>query len=382
MIIVADENIPKVAEWFGRLGSVRTFEGRRIEPDMLREASVLLVRSVTRVDAGLLDDTPVRFVGSATIGMDHVDTAYLRSRGVHFSFAPGSNATSVAEYVIAAILALTSEAGEALEGKTMGLVGFGNTGSRVAPRVRALGMHVVASDPPLEVEGKLPSGLDVTPLDELVERSDVVSLHVPLTEQDPFPTRQLLDEARLERLRRGALLINTSRGAVLSTDHLLAALASRPDVKVVLDVWENEPHPDPRLLVRASLATPHVAGYSYDGKVRATAMLYDALLQFLGRGGEPPQPVPAEGIPIAPSEHPDPVFWADRLVQRMYDIRADDRRMRRLLGMESRAIGDEFTRLRRDYPVRREFWNYVLPRTRLTSRLADLAVHVLGVRVE
>lgn len=361
--IVADANIPQAAEAFGRLGRVRLLPGQAITPAALAEADVLLVRSVTRVDEALLEGSPVRFVGSATIGTDHVELGYLARRGIAFAHAPGSNAASVVGHVLAALLAVFAERGERLLGKTVGVVGCGHIGGVLAARLPALGLRVLRNDPPLAEAGR--KGL--VPLERVLAEADVISLHVPLTRGGPHPTFHLIGEGELAAMRPGALLVNTARGAVVDNAALRAALEAGRLGGAVLDVWEGEPEPSPALLALTSLATPHIAGYSYDGKIHGTAMLYDALTGWLG---EAPAwsaeaalaPEPGERLALVP---PDPALgetaWLDALVRQAYDIRADDARMRAMLDLLPAERGAYFHRLRKTYPRRRDFDRFSVP---------------------
>ena len=246
MIVLADENIANASEIFDRLGEVRTFPGRSLSPDALVGATVLLVRSVTRVDASLLSGSDIRFVGSATIGTDHIDENYLRRAGIAFAHAPGSNADSVAEYVIASLLRLCVRHRRRLHGMCVGIVGCGAIGGRLARRLPRLGVDVQLNDPPLadQHEGQ---GLehDFRSLEDVLRHSDVVTLHVPLTHDGRYPTVHLIGDEQLRMLKNGSWLMNTSRGAVLDNDALKRALFrdARPSC-TVLDVWEGEPEPD------------------------------------------------------------------------------------------------------------------------------------------
>lgn len=355
--IVADENIPLVSELFGRMGTVRTLPGRSITREELVDADVLLVRSVTRVDAALLGDTCVRFVGSATIGTDHIETEYLHQHEIAWASAPGSNAESVVEYVMAALLRLAVRRREVLRGKTLGVVGCGNVGGRLADRAAALGMTVLKNDPPLEASD--PRGAYHS-LQEVLERSDVVTCHVPLTDGGPFPTRHLIGRKELATLSNRAWLINTARGQVVDNLALVEALREGRPAAVVLDVWEDEPAPSAELVERVAIGTPHIAGYSYEGKISGTLMLLDALAEHLG---EPPPS--SEGL-VDRSRidvgAPDPILneteYLHHLVMRMYDLAADDRRMRHGWPASAEDAAARFTQLRRTYPHRRSFRAY------------------------
>ncbi len=377
MKIVADANIPYVEEAFGSLGKVTLLPGREIGPEQVRDADVLIVRSVTPVGPLLLEGSRVRFVGSATIGLDHVDEAYLRTRGIAFAYAPGSNANSVAEYVIAALLALGRER---YEGRTLGLIGIGRSGTLVHEKALALGMTVLANDPPLERAGR--AGL--VSLEKLLRRSDIVTCHVPLTREGPDATFHLLDEARLSRLQPHAVVINTARGAVVDNAALLRALRGGRLGGAVLDVWEHEPEPDPALVEAVTLGTPHIAGYSFDGKVNGTRMLYDAICAFL-------EPARERSFPTVPSErHTPPVeIEADAslgdilrsLVGKAYDIRRDDAALRASMKLPRSERARAFDHLRAEYPIRLEFRHtrVAVPPHHMEVRQA---LHRLGFTVE
>ena len=368
--ILADANIPCVEEAFGRLGTVRRMPGRDMDPSDVASADVLLVRSVTPVGPELLDDTDLRFVGSATIGTDHVDRAYLQARGIPFAHAPGSNADSVADYVVVALLLLAHRRGASLRDRTVGIVGCGNIGGRLARRLPALGLEVLKNDPPraraAEKEGR---PHDFVPLDTVLDAADIVTLHVPLEETGRDPTHHLVDAAFLERLQAGTWLLNTSRGRVVDGDALLAARTRGAVGAAVLDVWEHEPTPDPALMEAVDLATPHIAGYAYDGKVRGTAMLYEALCDELDvaptwRGTETIQPGSGDALRCTP---PDPrlpaTAWRHHLARQAYDLRADDASLRALKNLDAEARGEAFGKLRGTYRRRREMQQHTVPET-------------------
>jgi erythronate-4-phosphate dehydrogenase len=377
MKIIADENIPYVQEAFGRLGEVLALPGRSISADNVHEADLLLVRSITRVDDHLLGGSRIRFVASATIGADHVDLRCLRRRGISFANAPGSNANSVGEYVVAALLVLAQRMDFELAGGTVGVVGVGNVGSNVAAKCEALGIRVIRNDPPLVRETGDPV---YRPIEELLEQADIITCHVPLTYEGPDATFQMIDAEFFGRLRRSPILINTARGKVASGEAIARALAEGRLSAAVLDVWEAEPEIDPELLARVQLATPHIAGYSLDGKVNGTEIVYRAACDFLGT--EPdwdPSPIlsrpPVESLAISCEGKPDQEVIAEAVLS-AYNIRADDRRMREALGCDPTLSAASFDRLRQDYPIRREFPNTAL---RLSGAPAALAEKLRGL---
>lgn len=344
--IVADENMPGLAPLEAIAELVR-LPGRSMTAAQLRDADVLLVRSVTRVDEALLADTPVRFVGSATIGTDHVDQQALAAAGVRFAHAPGCNAMAVAEYVLQAALHWAQQGGRRLADCRVAVVGVGNVGTRVTALAGALGCHVLPCDPPRARAGEHL----VWPWVDIAEvlRADVITLHVPLVNAGDDVTRHLFSEAALSALRADQLLVNTCRGAVIDNRALQRRLASPDAPAVVLDVWEQEPQVPASLFSQVLLGTPHIAGYSVEGKLRGTAQVVAALFDWLGNTGVP-QPVVPPGL-AWPGAVKDEAGLLDLLRSR-YDLRQDHARLAAVLGGSEPATG--FDQLRRDYPARHE----------------------------
>jgi erythronate-4-phosphate dehydrogenase len=355
--IVADQNIPFVRECFSTMGDVVVVSGREIGREMLADAQALLVRSITRVGPALLAGTPVKFVATATIGVEHVDCDYLQQAGIGFASAPGSNANSVSEWVTAALLALGRKYRFGLQGRSIGIVGVGNVGSRVEAKCRALGMKVVLNDPPL----KRKTGLDkYRSIEEIIE-CDFVTMHTPMTREGPDKTYHLADEGFFASMKKGAFFFNSSRGSVHDTDALRQAVDQGRIAGIVLDVWEDEPKVDEWLLRRAELSTPHIAGYSYDGKIAGLMMIYEAACRHFGRPIEkqigeflPPPLVPEIRI-AGPVE--DAQAAIHDAVQQVYPIHRDDFNMREILMVPAEKRGKFFDDLRKNYPVRREFHN-------------------------
>ncbi len=358
--IIADENIPGAREAFSHLGEVRLLPGRAITRETLLDTNILLVRSITSVNTKLLQNTAVHFVGTATIGTDHVDTAYLEQQGIAFASAAGSNANSVAEYVVAALVHHAITSGLSLAQLILGIVGVGHIGSRVEKMAAALGMRVLLNDPPLARQTYDPKYL---PLAALME-ADVITLHTPLTHAGEDATFHLFDAARLHAMKRGSVLINTSRGAVVDNAALKSALQSGHLAAAILDVWENEPDIDVELLRLVEIGTPHIAGYSLDGKLNGTYQIYLAACEFLGVAPqwrlETALPSVSQPLISLPSVSRRSEEILQSAVQYAYDIAADDRRLRACLNLLPEERGRHFDRLRRDYPVRREFHNYLV----------------------
>ena len=353
MHILADENIPLVDEFFAGFGEIRRMPGRSINRAALENVDVLLVRSVTRVDRELLEGSAVRFVGTCTIGTDHMDLDYFEQAGIAWASAPGCNARGVVDYVLGSLLALAEVRGEALARRRFGVVGAGEVGGRLVEVLRGLGWDVRVCDPPRQVR----EAGDFVSLDEILAECDVISLHTPLTLGGDWPTFHLFDQARLSRLRPGTWLINASRGAVVDNAALRDLLLQRPDLEAVLDVWEGEPQVDVALAGLCRIATPHIAGYSLDGKLRGTAQIYAALCA--ARGVEPAielaQLMPGPALTeLAFASSAEPAEMLATLCRAVYDPRRDDADFRRsLLGDEAQRRAG-FDLLRKQYPPRRE----------------------------
>jgi erythronate-4-phosphate dehydrogenase len=351
--IVADENMPSL-NLFAGLGNVITRPGRAITAADLAAADVLLVRSVTRVNAGLLAGTPVRFVGSATIGTDHIDAAWLQQSGIAFAHAPGCNAMAVAEYALQSVLDWLIASGRALAGLRVGVLGCGNVGARVAGLFRALGVEVLCCDPPRAQRGEQVAG-GWRSLREVLD-CDVVTLHVPLSDDGECPTRHLVGAAELARLGPDRLLINTCRGPVIDNQALLdIAPAALP--ALVLDVWEHEPRVPEALFRRVRYGTPHIAGYSVEGRRRGTEMVYAALQQWCGRPDIVPEVQPPEALWSSPVLDLADVL---ALLASRYRLADDHAALAGSLAETDAAAA--FDRLRKQYPPRHE-----LAGTRVTA---------------
>ncbi|MFL0796603.1 MAG: 4-phosphoerythronate dehydrogenase [Cellvibrionaceae bacterium] len=351
MKIIADENIPLVEEYFGTLGQVVTLPGRTISAEDVRDADALIVRSVTQVNEALLSGSSVKFVGTCTIGIDHLDTQWLDSQIIAWASAPGCNANSVVEYIFSALAALNVDWRQ----KRFGIIGCGNVGGALYRRLTALGLHCDIYDPLLD-QKKNPS---LTELD-VVLQNDIVCCHAPLTKTGDSPSFHLLNKDNLSQLKKNAVLINAGRGAVIDNNALLQLLDRRADLTVVLDVWEGEPKPLIPLLDKVQLATPHIAGYSFDGKEKGTEMIFQALSQALeNTGGSLKGAVGGDSLNdtrILPE-----TLSTEESILAAYDIREDDARMRKqLAGLHGHALAEQFDLLRKNYPVRREFHNYIV----------------------
>lgn len=375
MLIVADENIPLLDEFFLDFGEIRRCPGRAIDASAVADADVLLVRSVTRVDQQLLAGSQVAFVGTCTIGTDHLDLAYFEAAGIRWSSAPGCNARGVVDYVLGSLLALAEQQGVELAQRTYGIIGAGQVGGRLVEVLKGLGWSVMVCDPPRQAA----EGGDFVSLESILKECDVISLHTPLNEQ----TKHLLGVEQLAQLRPGCWLINASRGAVVDNQALRHLLEDGADLQVVLDVWEGEPQVDAGLAKLCRIATPHIAGYSLDGKLRGTAQIYQALCawQKCAPNVALPALLPPQLLTEISLHAAMPASLALPLICRaVYDPRRDDADFRRSLLGDSAQRREAFDRLRKHYPLRREVDGL---RVRLSGESAALRIllSALGIRL-
>lgn len=355
--IVADENIPYVTDAFSHLGSVELLSGREIKTDHLKNADLLLVRSVTKVNSELIKSTPVKMVCSATIGTDHIDLDFLAQHGIHFSNAAGSNANSAAEYVLAALLELAVTYKWSLNRLKIGIVGVGNIGKIIEKIARGLGLEVLLNDPPLARET---GDKKYLPLEKLMH-ADIITLHVPLTRTGIDKTFHLFDEHWLKKMTDGSVLINASRGPAVDNKALSKVLSSGQLKTAVLDVWENEPDIDQELLDLVEIGTPHIAGYSLDGKANGTFQIYQSVcLRFGIKSVWTPElslPEPEKKIVALSQTVPNLEQGLLNIVSEIYPIRRDDLNLRETFKLYTTNLGSQFDKLRKEYPVRREFFN-------------------------
>lgn len=354
MKIVVDENMPHALELFAEFGEVIPLPGRQMQAADLQDADVLLVRSVTRVDAELLATSPrLGFVGTATIGTDHVDKALLAERGIPFFSAPGCNKYSVGDYVLSALLVLAERHELNLSEMSLAVIGAGNTGECVAGKAEALGMRVLRCDPPrARAAAQVGAGEAGAFVDyQSALGADIVSFHVPITREGPDATFHLLDERVIAARPAGQILVNASRGEVWDNQALLARQQSDAPLRLVMDVWEGEPEPLRALVPHTEIATPHIAGYSLEGKARGTWMLYQALCQQLGRAARQDLQslLPAPEVRALTPGQPADQALIKQLVHLIYDVRRDDARFRNRI-----ELPGSFDEQRKHYPERRE----------------------------
>lgn len=356
MKIICATSIPFAKEVFGPLGELQILDPRQITSSVVKNADILIARSTLKINAALLEGSKVKFVGTCTIGRDHLDAGYLEKSGITWTAAPGCNANSVAEYVTSALLCLAKRHGFQLQNKIIGIIGVGNVGSLVLKKAKALGMRALLNDPPLYEQTGDPA---YRPLDELLAGADILTLHVPLTKSGKYPAFHLAGRDFFGRVKPGCIFINSARGAVLDSEAFLDAHRKGIVSRSVIDCWEGEPAFRLDMMEAADIATPHIAGYSYEGRAMGTVCVYRKLCKFLGIEPKlsldallPPPPVPLINFDASGMSDEDALA---NIVGRIYDITADDCRFRETASANSDIRGGKFELLRKNYPMRREF---------------------------
>ncbi|WP_336617048.1 4-phosphoerythronate dehydrogenase PdxB [Bacteroides acidifaciens] len=344
MKIIIDNKIPYIKEALQRIADEVIYApGKDFTPKLVRDADALVVRTRTHCNRDLLEGSRVKFIATATIGFDHIDTEYCKRAGIEWTNAPGCNSASVAQYIQSSLLVWKSVRNKRLDELAIGIIGVGNVGSKVAKVAQNFGMRVLLNDLPREEkEGKG----NFSSLDKIAKECDIITFHVPLYKEGKYKTFHLADENFFRSLKRKPLIINTSRGEVIETNALLNALNSQAISDAIIDVWEHEPEINRELLEKVIIGTPHIAGYSADGKANATRMSLDAICNFfqIDRDYEIKAPAPAFPI-IQAKSHEDAIL-------QIYNPVEDSKRLK--------AHPELFETLRGDYPLRREEKAYTI----------------------
>lgn len=377
MKLIVDENIVQGKQAFESFGNVQFINGREITNKILMDADALIVRSITKVDKTLLHNTKIKFVGTATIGTDHIDLKYLNENGIAFTSAAGCNSYSVAEYVFSALSHFAEKNNFKISEKSIGVIGYGNIGTKVIKIAKALGMKYVINDPPLERKGKenIFSSL------EKALQCDIVTFHVPLNKTGIDKTVHLLGKNNIALLKNNAILINASRGPVVDNSVLEKRLQQNNNLNVVLDVWETEPNINTELFKLIDIGTPHIAGYSFEGKVTGTLMVYEALSEFLNtpKKWKPEfEVVPNNKITI--EENDDYNIILKKLFEKSYKIIEDDKKLREIINKKDAEKDKYFDMLRKNYPKRRELNNFEAKLKKENEKTENL-LKVLRVKI-
>lgn len=353
MKFVIDDKIPYIKGALEPFGEVIYLPGPKTTPEVVKDADAIITRTRTICKEQLLAGSSVKFIATATIGYDHIDTEYCEKAGIVWTNAPGCNSKSVEQYIASTLFVLAAKKGFQLKGRTIGIVGVGQVGSKVARVCELLGMKVMLNDPPRKrAEGPE----KFCSLYEIMQRADIITLHVPLNMQGEDATYHLADSHFFESLECKPIVINSCRGEVLDTLAAKAAIKSGQISGMVIDCWENEPDIDLELLGMVDLATPHIAGYSKDGKANGTSMSIQAISRFFGLGIDDWQASQVE-LPEQTTIELDGLNLSEeeilaKAVLATYDIRTDDAALRK--------NPEIFEKLRGDYQVRREFPVYTI----------------------
>ena len=373
MRIVADENIPFLKGVLEPYADVVYLPGKEISPGIVRNADALIIRTRTICNKELLDGSSVKFIASATIGFDHIDDKYCKKQGISWTNAPGCNSSSVQQYIAAVLVHVFRKHKLSTADLTLGVIGVGNVGSKVANLGNILGMRVLLNDPPRE---RREGSVIFTELYDLIHQADIVTLHVPLSFSGPDKTYHMVNNRFLNCLKHDCLIINTSRGGVVNEPALIQTLKQGRLKGVILDVWDNEPDINRELLQMVDIGTPHIAGYSQDGKANGTLMSVRSLAQYFKLPLENwyPEKIPS---PAQPEIHLDgnvetpETIW-HKLIHHTYPIERDDLALRNKL--------QDFEDLRGNYPVRREFHAYSIIPNKVPSSLIE-KIKQLGFQI-
>lgn len=371
--IIADNKIPFLKGVLEPYAQITYLPGSQIDRNAVMDSDALLVRTRTKCSSDLLSGTGVRFIGTATIGFDHIDTGFCNANNIRWTNAPGCNSSSVMQYIASAIMRISSESGLSLSRLTIGIVGVGNVGSKVQRLAQSLGMKVLLNDPPRQRKEKKDIFVN---LEQVLEESDIITLHVPLNSGGKDNTFHLFDSDILSQVKKGAWLINSSRGEVVEPDALKDTLTGEHLAGAILDVWEKEPEIDIPLMHMAFLATPHIAGYSADGKANGTSMVVNELCRFfdipLKDWFPSGVPEPAEPLLVIDCHGKSPEEIAGRAVSHSYNIMEDDVRLR--------FDPSRFEKERENYPLRREFPSYSIE-LRYGTKEARALISSLGFKL-
>ncbi len=353
MKIIADHKIPFLKGAFEGTADMVYLPGKEISREVVAHADALIVRTRTKCNKDLLYESKVRCIASATIGYDHIDTDYCENNDIYWTNAPGCNADSVKQYIASAMAFIIQQEGKAFSDITLGIIGAGHVGSRIDIMARTLGINTLVNDPPRARKEGSDAFVDI---ETLLAQSDIVTLHVPLQKEGTDKTVHLADASFFSKMKQGAWFINSSRGEASATEDLVKVLKSKYLAGAIIDVWEDEPNVSDELLELAAMATPHIAGYSADGKANGTTMSVRAVSQYFGTGLDhwSPKSVPKPKKPViqlsCKGKTPEQVFY--HLAMHTYNLEQDS--------MTLKASPETFEKQREDYPVRREPTAYTI----------------------
>ncbi|MDD4108105.1 MAG: 4-phosphoerythronate dehydrogenase PdxB [Prolixibacteraceae bacterium] len=374
MKIIIDDKIPYIRGTLEPFADVVYLPGSKTTPGVVKDADALITRTRTKCNENLLKDSKVKFIATATIGYDHIDTDYCSKAGIEWTNAPGCNAESVNQYIASALFSCSLKKGFDLKDKTIGIIGVGHVGSRVARLCNTIGMKVLLNDPPRE---RIEGSEKFASLEKICNEADIISFHVPLNVTGQDATLHMVNMSLLKSMKKKPLLINSCRGEVFDTESVIAAFNEKIISGVIVDCWENEPDINLDLLEIADFGTPHIAGYSKDGKANGTKMSVRAVSRFFNLGNDNWEHGDVERpgktvIEIDGKNRKENSLLAE-VILATYEIKKDDENLRKDTG--------SFERLRGDYPVRREFGIYTILAKNVMPETLDKFIK-LGFNVE
>lgn len=367
--IIADDKIPFLRGVLEPYAEIKYLPGKQINRESLTSADALLIRTRTKCTDSLLRGTGIRFIGTATIGFDHIDTRFCETNGIKWTNAPGCNSSSVQQYIAAALLKMSMEFKFDLKDKTIGIIGVGNVGSKVSSFAKAMGMKALQNDPP---RARNEGNKHFVELDTVLAEADIITMHVPLNFVGHDKTYHMINDRTIKKMKKGAWLINSSRGEVADTNAVKKALDSARLGGAVIDVWEHEPDFDPELMHKSFISTPHIAGYSTDGKANGTSMIVNSLSEFfdIPAGKWYPEKLPEPSVPMIEisGKGKKPEDIVRDAVLHSYNITEDD--------IKLRFSPADFEKQRGEYPVRREFPAYTVRLVNSSKQVSKLLASI------
>ncbi|MDR2949447.1 MAG: 4-phosphoerythronate dehydrogenase PdxB [Prevotella sp.] len=352
MNIIADKNIPYLKGVAEQYGNVTYLDGAAFTHEAIKNADTLIVRTVTHFGEAILKNTNVKLICSATIGYDHIDTDYCDAHGITWKNAPGSNSGSVQQYIVSALITIARKKRFDLKDKTIGIIGVGNVGKKVAKACETLGMRVLQNDPPRK---EAENGVNFVDLETIMEEADIITFHTPLTKEGKYKTFHLADQSFFSALKKRPIIINSARGGIVDTSDIKEALKDNLMSGAIIDCWENEPQIDHEYMNLVDIATPHIAGYSADGKANATRMSLESIANFYGLSKDPitaiKEPKPYDAI-IDLNNYSDSTNRTYEAILYTYNPLLDFEHLK--------SSPETFKRLRNEYPLRREYTAYTI----------------------
>jgi erythronate-4-phosphate dehydrogenase len=354
MNIIADKSIPYIGHFFNSIGNLTLLDSKEISQSALKNTDILVVRTVTQVNQELLEGTPIKYVATATSGYDHIDIDYLNTKDIGFAHAPGCNARSVAEFVLSSLFVVSELKGFELINKSVAIIGCGNVGSIVSSFINGLGLDCHRYDPPRQ---KNEDKVNFSTLND-IKMADIITIHVPLVSHGPYKTSNLINADFLSGLKPNVVLINTSRGDVIDEKSLCHFIDSNSGCSIVLDVWKNEPDINIELLHKVSIATPHIAGYSLDGKFKGTYEIYKKVCDYFKIKYTKSELIclpEYENNHIQLGEYDNEIDAIKMATLASYDVRTDSAALSNLQNVDDHNKAGYFSGLRNNYSIRREF---------------------------